>query len=94
MFVLVESRLSTARKVPEALSSAGTVEFRACVREATVRIEAALIAAEMLAAHGVVESLSYERLIDSLYGASKAVDDIDTRLVAASGRSPADDRGS
>jgi hypothetical protein len=81
--------LSTARKAPEALFSAGTVEFQASVREATIRIEAALIAAETLAAHGVVESLSYERLIDSLHEASKAVEDIDWRLVAASGRAPA-----
>src|SRR5262245_413062 len=56
------------------LSSA--VDFRLRVKEATLALEGALMAAEMLATHGIVESLNYVRLIDLLRDANSAVDQI------------------
>jgi hypothetical protein len=47
------------------------------VKEAAGAIEGAMLAAETLAGHGVVESLTFERMIDFLQEASTAVDSID-----------------
>ena len=86
MFVLLELQVGAAKKVfrqarVPSIPAAG--DFRRSVKEAAIRIEAALIAAEMLATHGVVESLNYDRLIDSLQEASMAVERIDVRLLVA-----------
>jgi|EndMetStandDraft_4_1072995.scaffolds.fasta_scaffold2721316_1 uncharacterized membrane protein (Fun14 family) len=51
----------------------GVADLRAKVREASIAVEAALVAAETLASHGVVESINYERLMDLLSEAQKAV---------------------
>jgi hypothetical protein len=58
-----------------------TADFRVKVKEAALAVESALLAAETLASHGVVESLNYERMIDFLIEASKAVDGIDAGLL-------------
>jgi hypothetical protein len=63
-----------ARRIPS------IADFRARVKEAAISIESALVAAEMLATHGLVESLNYERLIDLLQEANAAVDQIDVGL--------------
>jgi hypothetical protein len=63
-----------ARCIPSA------ADFRAHVKEAAISIESALVAAEMLATHGLLESLNCERLIDLLQEASAAVDRIDVGL--------------
>jgi hypothetical protein len=54
-----------------------TPDFRVRVKEAAIAVQSALIAAEGLASHGMVESLNYERLIDLLEEAFVAVDLID-----------------
>jgi hypothetical protein len=47
-------------------------DLRSLIQEANIAIDAALVAAEMLATHAVVESLNYERIMDLLTDAQKA----------------------
>jgi hypothetical protein len=65
---------------PDAMSTADDFESR--VRQAAVALQSALIAAEMLATHGIVESLNYERLMDLLHEANAAMDQIHCILPA------------
>ena len=54
-----------------------TADFRARVKAAAIAVESAIVAAEGLASHGVVESLNFDRMVDFLIEASTAVDLID-----------------
>jgi hypothetical protein len=65
---------------PDATSTAGDFESR--IKQAAVAVQSALIAAEMLASHGIVESLNYERLMDLLHEANAAMDQIHCILPA------------
>ena len=58
-------------------------DFRARVKEAAIAVESALVAAEGLASHGVVESLTFERMVDFLGEAAIAVDMIDVGMPPA-----------
>jgi hypothetical protein len=60
-----------------------SADFKRRVKEAAVAIESAMLAAETLAGHGVVESLTFERMMDFLEEASAAVDLIDAGLPPA-----------
>jgi hypothetical protein len=55
-------------------------DFRARVKEAALAVESALLAAEVLATHGVVESINYELMIDLLQEANTAVEAINAGL--------------
>jgi hypothetical protein len=54
-----------------------TADFRARVKEAALAVESALLAAEMLSTHGIIESVNFERMIDLLQEATAAIDQID-----------------
>ena len=58
-------------------------DFRARVKEAAIAVESAMVAAEGLANHGVVESLTFERMVDFLEEAAIAVDMIDIGMPPA-----------
>jgi len=73
---------ATAKKVTQELIVPTAIDFRLRVKEAAIAVESALVTAEMLATHGVIESMNYERLIDLLQEAGKAVDEIDAGLPA------------
>lgn len=53
-----------------------SVEVRLLAVEAAISIDAALVAAEQIAGHGIVESSSFERLMTLLEEAAVAVDQI------------------
>lgn len=59
------------------------IDFRTRVKEAAIAIESALVAAELLADHGIVESGSYDQLVDFMQEAATAVDLIDAGLLPA-----------
>jgi hypothetical protein len=56
----------------QAAVSAEPTDLRNLVREAVLSLEAAVVAAEMVALHGISESLSFERLNDLLTEALSA----------------------
>jgi hypothetical protein len=76
---------ATARRGQRALAPLipAAADFRARVKEAAIAVESALVAAEGLASHGVVESLNFERMVDLLEEAAIAVDMIDIGMPSA-----------
>jgi hypothetical protein len=64
--------LTTGKAAFQAATAAEPNDLRILVQEAVVLLEAAILAAEMVALHGISESLSFERLNDLLSEALEA----------------------
>jgi hypothetical protein len=57
----------------------GAADFRTSAREAAYAIDAALLAADILGQHGIIESGSFDQLVNMLHEAASAIAAIDVR---------------
>jgi hypothetical protein len=73
--------LVVGKAANDAAIAAGPADLRELVRESVASLEAAILAADTLAQHGITESLTFERLYDflndALAAARKAEDAFD-----------------